>query len=65
MITALADNTLSSYGAGILRFNQFCDKYNIPESKRMPADERLITGFIGSALGEVSGSCIKNWLSGL
>ncbi|KAJ3779470.1 hypothetical protein GGU10DRAFT_382482 [Lentinula aff. detonsa] len=46
MITALADNTLSSYGAGILRFNQFCDQYCVPESKRMPAEERLISGFV-------------------
>ncbi|KAJ3997916.1 hypothetical protein F5050DRAFT_1875286 [Lentinula boryana] len=65
MITALADNTLSSYGAGILCFNQFCDRYHIPESKRMPAGERLISGFVGDALGKVSGSCVKNWLSGL
>ncbi|KIK61827.1 hypothetical protein GYMLUDRAFT_165452, partial [Collybiopsis luxurians FD-317 M1] len=65
MITALADNTLSSYAAGVLHFNQFCDNMGISEDKCMPADDQLIIDFIGHYMGEVSGSCIKNWLSGL
>ncbi|KIK52990.1 hypothetical protein GYMLUDRAFT_179485, partial [Collybiopsis luxurians FD-317 M1] len=65
MITALADSTLSSYAASILHFNQFCDNMGISEDKHMPADDQLIISFIGCYMGEVSGSCVKNWLSGL
>ncbi|KAF5390649.1 hypothetical protein D9757_002642 [Collybiopsis confluens] len=65
MIMALSSNTITSYASGLLRFNQFCDKMGIPEVSRMPADDQLIIGFIGFSLGEVSGSCVKNWLSGL
>ncbi|KAF5346278.1 hypothetical protein D9757_014841 [Collybiopsis confluens] len=65
MITALSSNTITSYASGLLRFNQFCDKMGIPEVNRMPANDQLIIGFIGFSLGEVSGSCVKNWLSGL
>ncbi|KAJ3792053.1 hypothetical protein GGU11DRAFT_750618 [Lentinula aff. detonsa] len=65
MYGGLANSTKSSYAAGILRFNQFCDVMNIPETLRMPACEDLITGFIGFHLGKVSGASIKGWLSGL
>jgi hypothetical protein len=61
----LADSTKSSYAAGLLRFNQFCNEFNIPEILRMPASEDLITGFIGFHMGKVSGASIKGWLSGL
>ncbi|KAF8823224.1 hypothetical protein HHX47_DHR10000204 [Lentinula edodes] len=61
----LADSTKQSYGAGPLRWNQFCDEMSINENLRMPADDTLITAFIGFHMGKVSSSCIKNWLSGL
>jgi len=62
---ALAPNTRSSYGAGILRFIEFCDKYNIPENSRMPASNILLAAFISEHSGTCSGSCITNWMSGL
>lgn len=65
IFAGLADSTRQSYGAGPLRWNQFCDRMSIPESLRMPADETLIIGFIGFYMGDRSGACIKNWLSGL
>ncbi|KAF5393253.1 hypothetical protein D9757_000765 [Collybiopsis confluens] len=65
MIGALASASLTSYGSGLLRFHQFCDKMGIPKADCMPADDQLIIGFIGFYLGEVGGSCVKNWLSGL
>ncbi|KAJ3795263.1 hypothetical protein GGU11DRAFT_668533, partial [Lentinula aff. detonsa] len=61
----LVDPTKQAYGAGLLRWNQFCDNMSIPEHCCMPADETLIVAFIGFHMGKVSGSCIKNWLSGL
>ena len=62
---ALATSTKSTYGAGILRFVQFCDKFNIPESDRMPADHYLVTAFVGEHIGSVSGGTVRGWLSGL
>ncbi|KAJ3792071.1 hypothetical protein GGU11DRAFT_750591 [Lentinula aff. detonsa] len=63
MSEALKESSKTSYGAGILRWNQFCDMMNIPEESRMPADETLLTGFIGYHLGDVVN--VKGWLSGL
>lgn len=62
---ALAPNTRNSYGAGILRFIEFCDKYNIPEASRMPASNILLAAFVSDHSGTCSGSCIKNWMSGI
>lgn len=62
---ALAPNTRNAYGAGILRFNEFCDKYMIPEEQRMPASHTLLAAFIADHSGSCSGSCVKNWLSGI
>ncbi|KAJ3831531.1 hypothetical protein F5878DRAFT_549431, partial [Lentinula raphanica] len=61
----LADSTKTSYGAGILRFNQFCDLMGVAETLRMPADKTLIIGFVGHHMGSKSGSCIKSWLSAI
>ena len=62
---ALAPNTRNAYGTGILRFNEFCDKYMIPEEQRMPASHTLLAAFIANHSGSCSGSCVKNWLSGI
>lgn len=65
VISSFAPNTKSTYAAGLLRFNQFCDSFAIPESDRMPASHILLVGFISSFKGKVSGKTIKSWLSGL
>ncbi|KAJ7090714.1 hypothetical protein C8R44DRAFT_835940 [Mycena epipterygia] len=57
--------TCESYGAGLLRFHQFCDREGIGESVRMPADRFLLTAFIADAIGSCTGKCIRNWLNGL
>jgi len=62
---ALAPNSKSTYAAGILRFNQFCDKYGISEEDRMPASYALLCAFIAEYKGRQSGNTIKGWLSGL
>jgi hypothetical protein len=62
---SLAPATRSTYGAGLLRFTQFCDKYNISESDRMPASFILLVAFISEHAGTVSGKTISGWLSGL
>jgi hypothetical protein len=62
---ALAPATKSTYGAGILRFTQYCDEMRIPESDRMPAPFILLVAFISAHVGKVSGRTVKAWLSGL
>ena len=62
---ALAPNTKSTYGAGPLRFTQFCDKWGITEEARMPADYALLCAFIGEFKGLHSGNTIRSWLAGL
>lgn len=39
-------STRESYGAGLLHFNQFCDREDILENHRMPADAVLLSAFI-------------------
>ncbi|KIY51570.1 hypothetical protein FISHEDRAFT_36646 [Fistulina hepatica ATCC 64428] len=60
-----AEATRSSYGAGLLRFNQFCDWLGINEARRMPCDATLLASFIGWWAERTSGPAINNWLSGL
>ncbi|KAF7325222.1 hypothetical protein MKEN_00566500 [Mycena kentingensis (nom. inval.)] len=58
-------STREGYGAGLLRFHQFCDREGISESARMPADRALLAAFVANAVGSCTGKCIRNWLSGL
>ena len=57
---ALTPNTSNSYSTGILRFMEFCDKYNIPKNSHMPASNILLAAFIS----EYSGTCIPASLTG-
>lgn len=63
--TGLAPNTKSSYAAGLLRFTQFCDRWDIPESDRMPASASLLIAFISQYAGYYGGSTFNLWLSGI
>jgi hypothetical protein len=62
---ALAGSTRSTYASGILRFNQFCDKWNITEGAHMPASYGLLCVIIGEYKGTISGKTIRSWLSGI
>lgn len=65
MLSSLEPKTRSNYGAGLLRFNQFCDRLGITEHDRCPASEALLSAFIASFAGKRSSDCIKGWLAGL
>ncbi|GLB45929.1 putative DNA breaking-rejoining enzyme [Lyophyllum shimeji] len=65
LLLATSDSTRQSYGAGLLRFTQFCDREEIPENLRMPASTILLSAFIADAIGKCTGNCIRNWLNGL
>jgi hypothetical protein len=41
--TSLRDT--SSYGSGIRKFHIFCDIYNVPEDKRLPASFQVLNSF--------------------
>jgi len=60
-----APNTKSTYGAGLIRFTEFCDKYHIAEIHRMPASWPLLCAFISEHRGRVSGNTVKTWMSGI
>jgi hypothetical protein len=65
ILLSLDENTRSNYGSGLLRFNQFCDDLQIPESNRMPASAVLLSAFAASGAAKVSRSCVDSWLAGL
>lgn len=65
LLQAHVPETRESYGAGLLRFNQFCDREGIGESARMPADRFLLAAFVAEAIGTCTGKCIRAWLNGL
>ncbi|KAF8226454.1 hypothetical protein L208DRAFT_1161189, partial [Tricholoma matsutake] len=63
---SVKEQTHENYGAGLLHFTQFCDKYNIHENLRMPASEALLCLFIANwGAGSVSKHTVSSWLSGL
>jgi hypothetical protein len=65
MLCSLDQDTRSNYGAGLLRFTQYCDRNNIPETDRMPASESLLSTFAASAAGHLSDKTLASWLAGL
>ena len=60
---ALAPNTKSTYGVGLLCFMQFCNKWDIAKEDCMPASYPLLCAFIGKHKGLQSGNTIKSWMS--
>ncbi|KAJ6620377.1 hypothetical protein B0H10DRAFT_2216152 [Mycena sp. CBHHK59/15] len=65
MLLGLDESTRSNYGAGLLRFTQFCDALGIHEEARMPASENLLAIFGSDAAGYSSDGTLNNWLAGL
>ncbi|KAJ7108079.1 hypothetical protein C8R43DRAFT_1091893 [Mycena crocata] len=65
LLDSTAEDTRQTYGAGLLRYNQFCDRECIPEGRRMPASEILLGAFISDHTGTISGKAIRNWMNGL
>lgn len=65
MIASLDESTRKNYGAGLLRFTQYCDCLDISETARMPASETLLCLFVAKWSGVVSRSCIDNWIAAL
>lgn len=65
MLVSIEVKTCENYGAGLLRFHQYCDSRSIPESSRMPASDRLLASFIASWANKVAATTAQNWLAGI
>ncbi|KIK46874.1 hypothetical protein CY34DRAFT_75127 [Suillus luteus UH-Slu-Lm8-n1] len=65
MLVSVEVKTRENYGAGLLRFHQFCDSRNIPEHHRMPAPDHLLASFVASWAGKVASTTAQNWMAGL
>jgi hypothetical protein len=66
MVASVDEGTRGNYGAGLLRFNHFCDLHHIAESDRMPASESLLSIFVSSyGAGHVASGTVNSWLAGL
>ncbi|KAG1734051.1 uncharacterized protein EDB91DRAFT_1299200 [Suillus paluster] len=65
MLVSVESKTHKNYGAGLLRFHQFCDSRLIPENSRMPASNHLLAAFVASWAGKVTTTTAQNWLTGL
>ncbi|RXW13687.1 hypothetical protein EST38_g12165 [Candolleomyces aberdarensis] len=65
LISSLAEATRTSYGAGLLRFTEYCDREEVSELRRMPASSFLLSGFVAEFSATVSGSTINSWMSGI
>lgn len=64
-LLSLDEATRSSYGAGLLRFTQFCDSMGVSESDRMPASGLLLAAFAATGCAVISRSCVDPWIAGL
>ncbi|KAI0083539.1 DNA breaking-rejoining enzyme [Irpex rosettiformis] len=64
-VASLEPLTRKNYGAGLLRFTQFCDSQHVSEEDRMPASDALLAEFIASWSGKVSKSTVDTWLAGV
>ncbi|SJL05228.1 uncharacterized protein ARMOST_08594 [Armillaria ostoyae] len=63
MLTSVTEDTHKNYNAGLLRFMQFCDKFQIPEEKRMLADDILLSIFVAEmGASKVKKSIIDTWI---
>jgi hypothetical protein len=65
MKLSLDCSTRGIYGAGLLRFTQFCDSNDVPEDERMPASEILLAAFVAHHAGSISSSTMNSWLAAL
>lgn len=65
IFSKLEPRSRKNYGAGLLRFHQFCDKNAVPEAERLPARDILLAAFVASWSGKVARSTMDNWIAGV
>ncbi|SJL07018.1 uncharacterized protein ARMOST_10361 [Armillaria ostoyae] len=57
-----ADNTLETYGSGLLLYHVFCDARNISEHARCPASADVISSFLATMAGNYASRTLSNYL---
>ena len=66
VLQSVSEETRKNYGAGLIRFAQFCDRYCVPEQLRMPASEALLSLFVAEmGAGKVHLGTVESWLAAL
>lgn len=60
-----ADSTKELYGTGLLVFHVYCDIHSIPDNQRAPISPNLLSSFLASCAGALSGSTISNYAAAL
>ena len=66
MAHSLEEATRANYGAGLLRFHQFCDDKGVSEDDRVPASVDLIGTWLAQmGASKVSHKTMNNWIAGL
>ncbi|KAJ7070079.1 hypothetical protein C8F01DRAFT_977639 [Mycena amicta] len=62
---AWADDTLETYGSGLLVFHCFCDSRLIPEDERAPATDDVVAAFLATAAGHYARKTLSTYFAGV
>ncbi|CAD6937821.1 unnamed protein product, partial [Tilletia controversa] len=65
ILSSFAVGTKSSYSTAVAQWHNFCDRHNIEEDRRSPANPELVELWIAEAAGIKSGGYLKDWVCGL
>lgn len=65
MVHAWEEDTHKLYGAGLLMWHCFCDGKAVPETKRAPASQALLSAFVAHMASMYSGKTISSYLNGV
>ena len=66
LCNSVIPGTLSNYAAGLSRFTNFCDEFNVPELLHIPASEQLLVLFImARGTSHAALGTMRHWLPGL
>ncbi|KZT10995.1 uncharacterized protein LAESUDRAFT_643395, partial [Laetiporus sulphureus 93-53] len=65
LLSSVERKMRSNYGAGLLRFNQFCDSLHIPESTRMPVSDYLLAALLAEWQSRTVRYTVDTWLADL
>lgn len=63
ILASVDHKTRETNAAGLLRFTQYADEFEIPEISRMPASDALLAAFVSSGAAKVSSA--QHWIDGL
>ncbi|KAF8952987.1 DNA breaking-rejoining enzyme [Flammula alnicola] len=62
---AWEEDTRETYGSGLLVYHVFCDAKQVPEHKRAPASQLLLSAFVSSLAASYAGKTISNYFYGV